>query len=392
MKTLPANPSLDHLRRQAKDLLAGLRDCDPCATLAVAQASLAEQYGFRSWTDLKAEVGRQQGKAEVADPALGREIASRFGLGDVTGPMRSLSRPDEIGRPWALQTRAGDWAARTVDDVFPVTDGEDNARFQEAAVRAGVMLPAPVRSRAGAVVEIIDTHQWRVYEWMHSAPPLAAPVSATIAGAVGEILASIHALRLPVPGVCPWNSVRFAALTWSEFAELAAAKGAGWAPLLAAAGPALASLQALGDGALTSEPVLCHNNLNPGNVRIGTGGRLIVTGWEHASGLPPEWELAAALASWAVNPNGGINAAGARALIGGYRERAGSLPALSLNSFHGAATGLQNYVAGQVNCALDAAGTDDERHADRSVRHLLTHLPSAETYIRVLDAALARTD
>jgi hypothetical protein len=29
MKTLPDNPNLDHLRRQAKDLLAGLRDSDP---------------------------------------------------------------------------------------------------------------------------------------------------------------------------------------------------------------------------------------------------------------------------------------------------------------------------------------------------------------------------
>lgn len=138
--------------------------------------------------------------------------------------------------------------------------------------------------------------------------------------------------------------------------------------------------------------MLCHSNLNPGNVRLGPHGRLIVTGWEHANGLPPEWELSAALASWAVNPNGGINAAGARALLEGYRERAGSLPALTLDTFRGAATGLQNYVAGQVGGALDAAGTDDERYADRSVRHLLTHLPSAETYERVLDAALARPD
>ena len=86
MKVLPDNPNLDHLRKQAKDLLAGLRDCDPGASLADAQASLAEQYGFRTWTDLKAEVDRQQGQADVADPILAREIACRFGLGEVTGP------------------------------------------------------------------------------------------------------------------------------------------------------------------------------------------------------------------------------------------------------------------------------------------------------------------
>lgn len=43
MKTLPDNPNLDHLRRQAKDLHAGLRDSAPATSLADAQASLARQ-------------------------------------------------------------------------------------------------------------------------------------------------------------------------------------------------------------------------------------------------------------------------------------------------------------------------------------------------------------
>ena len=388
MKTLPDNPNLGHLRKQAKDLLAGLRDCDPGASLAEAQASLAEQYGFRTWTDLKAEVDRQRGRAEVANPALAREITSRFELGEVSGPMRSVSRPDEIGRRWFLRTDRGDWAPRTVDDVFPVTDGEDNTEFQEAAARAGVTLPAPVRSQAGAVIETIEGRRWRVYHWLHSGPPLAAPVSATVTSAVGEILAIIHALQFPVARICPWSSVRFSTMSWAELADLAAARGAGWAPLLAAAVPTMVGLEALGDGVATGDPVLCHNNLNPGNVLLGAGEQPIVTGWEHASGLPPEWELSAALASWAVNPNGGINAAGARALLEGYQKRAGSLPALSIETFRGAATGLQNYVAGQVGWALNTTSEHDQRYADRSVRHLLTHLPSVETYGRVLDAAL----
>jgi hypothetical protein len=190
MKTLPDNPNLDHLRSQAKDLLAGLRDSHPEASLADAQASLAGQYGFRTWTDLKVEVDRRRGGADVADPVLARQIAARFGLGEVIGPMRSVSRPDEMGRRWLLETDRGRWAPRTVDDVFPVTDGEDNARFQEAAARAGVTLPAPVRSSSGAVVEAIEGSQWRVYEWLKSGPPLAAPVSATITRAVGDILAT----------------------------------------------------------------------------------------------------------------------------------------------------------------------------------------------------------
>ncbi|MCT2587054.1 phosphotransferase [Actinophytocola gossypii] len=380
MKTLPDNPNLDHLRRQAKDLLAGLRDSDPDASLADAQTSLAEQYGFRTWADLKAEVDRTRGTVDVADPALARRIAERFGLGEVTGPMRSVSRPDEAGRRWTLPTDRGRWAPRTVDDVFPVTDGEDNTRFQEAAARAGVLLPAPVRGRTGASVEEIDGNRWRVYQWLRSGPPLAAPVSAVVTRAVGDILATIHALRFPVAEICPWNARRLSTTSWARLAQVAADRGAAWSAVLDSAVPTLVELESIGAGVVTGEPVMCHNNLSPGNVRRGPDGRLAVAGWEHASGLPPEWELSAALAAWAVDPRGGVNAAGARALLDGYRARAGVLPPLSLDTFRSAAIGLLNYVSGQVHLALEADSPDERRYADRDVRHVLTHLPTRTTY------------
>jgi Ser/Thr protein kinase RdoA (MazF antagonist) len=387
MKTLPDNPNLDHLRKQAKDLLAGLRDSRPDASLSDAQASLAGQYGFRTWTDLKAEVDRRRGHFDVADPALARQIAARYGLGDVTGELRSLSRPDEMGRRWLLETDRGRWLPRTVDDVYPVTDGEDNARFQEAAARAGVTLPAPVRSVSGAVTETIEGSRWRVYEWVQSGPPLAAPVSATITRAVGDVLATLHGLRVPVDGVCPWSSVRFATAGWPELADLAAAKDADWAPVLAAAVPTLVGLESVGAATTPGAPVLCHNNLAPGNVRVGSGGRLVVSGWEHANGLPPAWELSSALVNWAVDANGGVNAAGVRALLDGYRERAGALPSLGIDTFRGTATALQNYVAGQIDLALNPGDDEDARYLSRNVRHLLTHLPSRATFEKVLDVA-----
>jgi hypothetical protein len=89
-----------------------------------------------------------------------------------------------------------------------------------------------------------------------------------------------------------------------------------------------------------------------------------------------------------VNPGGGVNATGARALVDGYRARAGSLPPLSLDTFRGTATALQNYVSGQIDLALNARGEEDVRYTDRNVRHLLTHLPSRATFERVLDVAL----
>jgi Ser/Thr protein kinase RdoA (MazF antagonist) len=390
VKTLPDNPNLDHLRRQAKELLAGLRDGDPTVSLADAQARLAEQYGFRTWTDLKAEVDRVCGRADVADPALARAIAERYGLGE-PGPMRSLARPDESGRRWSLETDRGRWAVRTMDTWIAIVDIETEVALQTAAAAAGVVLPAPVRSRDGAITESIDGHTWRVYEWLGSGPPLSAPASAAVTAQVGAVLATLHGLALPVDRISPWHAMRFASMSWPELAEAAQAGRAAWAAVLTNAVPTLVELDSVGAEAEPSPPVLSHNSFGPGMARLGTDGRLIVVGWEHAGGQPPAWELANALMDWAANPSGGINAAGARALAAGYRDVAGSLPALDLAAFRGAVNSLANYVSGQIHVALDAKTDEDRRYADRNMRHLLTHLPTRATLERLLDATAAVT-
>jgi effector-binding domain-containing protein len=60
VKALPERPNLDHLRQQAKDLLATMRASHPTTSLATAQAQLARQYGHRTWPELKAEVERRR--------------------------------------------------------------------------------------------------------------------------------------------------------------------------------------------------------------------------------------------------------------------------------------------------------------------------------------------
>ena len=49
---LPDRPSLEQLRKQAKEHLDTLRGADPSATLSAAQHALAREYGFESWPKL----------------------------------------------------------------------------------------------------------------------------------------------------------------------------------------------------------------------------------------------------------------------------------------------------------------------------------------------------
>jgi len=55
-RDLPPRPNLDHLKKQAKELLLTLKQQNPGAQLADAQHALAREYGFASWPRLKAHV------------------------------------------------------------------------------------------------------------------------------------------------------------------------------------------------------------------------------------------------------------------------------------------------------------------------------------------------
>jgi ankyrin repeat protein len=95
---LPARPSLEQLRKQAKELLRAYRASDPAATarlrahksnltgptggqsaaLADAQFVLAREYGFESWPKLKRHVVVTQRPADFHEPTWGRNTWEFF--------------------------------------------------------------------------------------------------------------------------------------------------------------------------------------------------------------------------------------------------------------------------------------------------------------------------
>jgi hypothetical protein len=71
-RTLPPHANLDHLKKQAKDLLPELQRRNPATKLADAQHAIARDYGFASWPKLKAHV---ESVAHPADPT-GAQLAT----------------------------------------------------------------------------------------------------------------------------------------------------------------------------------------------------------------------------------------------------------------------------------------------------------------------------
>jgi ankyrin repeat protein len=103
MADLPARPSLDHLRHEARDLLRAAQSGDTAAiariravsgtlTLAGAQLALAREYGFASWPRLKAEVD-----ARTTDLAQQADAFCVASIRDTTGrAVRMLAATPEL--------------------------------------------------------------------------------------------------------------------------------------------------------------------------------------------------------------------------------------------------------------------------------------------------------
>src|SRR5690349_19429680 len=85
-RILPERPSLEQLRKQAKDLLRAARNGDTAAlarlaasgrrasdariTLSDAQLAIAREYGFPSWPKLAHHVGAISGAAFATRPLI----------------------------------------------------------------------------------------------------------------------------------------------------------------------------------------------------------------------------------------------------------------------------------------------------------------------------------
>lgn len=66
---LPERPSLEYLRKLAKNRLTELRRTDPDAKLATALLRVAREHGFPSWRALKAQLDSRRAK-KVASPMM----------------------------------------------------------------------------------------------------------------------------------------------------------------------------------------------------------------------------------------------------------------------------------------------------------------------------------
>lgn len=386
MRTLRQAPNLDYLKQQAKDLLAALRETQPGASLADAQRTLAKQYGFRTWTDLKAEVERARSKPQVFDADIAAGIAKSFGLGDVTEPA-ILIETDVSGPSLRVQTHTGTWNAHAVMSGFDEGHAEESVRLMNAAGAAGIKTPRAVRTSSGVWVEEIGEYRWRVDKWMDVGPTIAVPVSSATAFKAGALLATLHGLRLePAGGMHPWLAAKpRTGEQWQKILGIVESTGALWSRALADALPAILDISAGHAEPPIDEHVLSHTDFQPSSTHLDKGDALVPVGWEFAGAIPPSWHLGLVLDSWSATPDGEINVVAAKAIVEGYAS-VGDVPPLDVSIFSPVITAWLNWLVSRMNHALEGKG-DARANAERELAHMLAHPKDRKAFEHLLRAA-----
>ncbi len=394
MRTLPESASLDHLRRQAKELLAIFRRSEPRATLGEAQAALAREYGLTTWADLKAEVARKRAEPPVVAPDdLVAALVRAFGLGHPTSPMRHVE--DEwSGRVWEMETATGPVLLTQLASHVPPDHVEAAAGLVDAAIAAGVAAPPPVRTPEGRVAVAIDGEHWRAHRRIPLGPLPTKPPTPELAAAAGSMLGTLHALALRAPApVVRWLTYRRSEEDWKALVDRARGAGMPWAEALADAVPGFVALDAVRDDRdPDARAIFSHCWLSPDATRVAGRDQLVLTTWDHAGAIPPDWELASALMSWCetIDGPGVLDLVPGRALLAAYRARVEGPDRLELRMFTAGVSAWLNWTATRVMIVLDGDRDDDQlTRARRNVPGLLTVPLSLDRLERFVNALTA---
>jgi ankyrin repeat protein len=172
---LPERPSLEYLKKLAKDRLQELRRIDPQTKLADVLLSISRDYGFPSWRALKAEIER----IERGDVAPFFEACEK---GDATRLRELLARNPSLARAENPKAQHHGWtglhaaaqAGHTTAVRFLLDYGADpNAReagdntypLHWAAARKDVEMVRALLDAGGDVHGSGDVHELDVIGW-----------------------------------------------------------------------------------------------------------------------------------------------------------------------------------------------------------------------------------
>lgn len=171
-RDLPSHPHIDHLKKQAKELLAAhkrgdrealerLRDALPSlagksleeiggAALALhdAHSAIAREYGFPSWNELRVEVAKRSGQPfpeELVRALMSQNLETAQGQGEVPAAVRALmNQPlpepvlDALRSAWSKRGETSAALPAELPELLPVV------AMRNALIVPGALAPIQI--------------------------------------------------------------------------------------------------------------------------------------------------------------------------------------------------------------------------------------------------------
>ena len=321
--------------------------------------------------------------------ALGAWVRDTFGLGDGPVVLTPGGRGAE-GRIWRLDVGPDSYA---VKQPFAEVDEDDlrrEADYLDHFAGAGLDVPVHLQDAAGRYAVplpvALGSGQVRVTRWVDGSPVGASTKG--LADPLGRLLGRLHAAA-PAAGATPgrWYTTTPSASTWQDLVVRSANRpwGAGLAGRLADLVQHTGLVAAA--GAAPDALVVGHRDLHPENLLLGEDRVLRAVDWEDAGPTDPSRELAKVLVQWHVEGSA-VDEAAVRETVVAYRAAGGMGRLDGLDAFAMVLCTEPNFLARQVQAALDPATTEEHlEHALAEIQELLGHLPTPAALERVLAAA-----
>lgn len=265
---LPARPSLEHLRREAKRLHDELQSQQPAAlararshapdlppTLSTAQRVIAREHGFASWSQLRSLVTRMEAggvrydtigdryaEYRQAEPRIAQAVLAALGdawtvvnVGAGTGSYEPTDRPVipvepsttmALQRPGALPP-----AVLGVAESLPLADGSADAAMAVMTMhhwtdlRRGLAEMRRVARRRAVVMTIDAAVQARMWLFAEYVPQIAAH-DREVFPAIGEVVDELGPGTVVTPVPVPRDCLDGFGLAWWGRPEAALDAGA----------------------------------------------------------------------------------------------------------------------------------------------------------------------
>jgi Ser/Thr protein kinase RdoA (MazF antagonist) len=303
------------------------------------------------------------------DPLEASEICAAFGLSPLRrSPRIAAKGSGGINRVWRFDADDRSWAVKEVRRELP--DGHELAFvIEEAAVRAGVAAPVPLRSRHGHIYEPLGDSHVRVHTWAEGAAKTNETVTATEAADMGRIVARLHGMALPA-----WARPRrtgFDADHWRRLAAAGRACGAHWAEVILERLDDIAQIEAELTATMDSEGPLIgsHRDLNAHNVLFSDLG-LVLVDWDAAGPTTAQFERASYAVLWGSG-HGGYDPERTTAFLRGYLDAGGQLDRSDPAALPEWGWGLLHWTEQNMRLALEQIEPDQNRTAEYLLSALL---------------------